>query len=87
MGGVDDWHGHRLRPEANQVAQESSVEDKSLFGSEESPRIPGALTFLGEQDVLILRIQYKGRWCGRCLAVVQNALTMSRCLVPGSLSL
>jgi hypothetical protein len=54
MGGVDGGHGHRLRPEANQVVKESSVEDKSLFGSEESPRIPGALSFVGEENVLIL---------------------------------
>ena len=86
MGGVDGGDGYRVRPEAIQVAQESGIEDKGLFRSEEGPRIPGALTFLGEQNVLNLRIQYKGRWWGRYLDAMQNALTMSRCLVPGSVS-
>ena len=46
MGGVDGGDDYRLRPEADKVVKKISVEDKSLFGSEESPRIPGALTFL-----------------------------------------
>ena len=56
MGGVGGGYGHRLRPETVQVVKESSVEDKSLFRSEESPRIAEALSFVGEQNVLILRI-------------------------------
>jgi hypothetical protein len=46
MGGVGGGHGHWLWPETNQVVKESSVADKSLFGSEESPRNSGALTFI-----------------------------------------
>ena len=45
MGRLDGGHGYRVRAEAHQANQESSVEDKACFRVEESPALAGDSCF------------------------------------------